>query len=53
VVVVTAYPNWHKAPEGFGSALKEREIERKREPLTVQILFAFHLFCSQIYLILS
>lgn len=38
VVVVAAYPNWHKAPERFGSALKERKKrEREREPLTVQI----------------
>lgn len=42
VVVVAAYPNWHKALEAFGSALKEIEKEkeeRKREPLAVQILF--------------
>lgn len=30
VVIVAAYPNWHKAPERFGSALKERR-ERERE----------------------
>jgi len=30
---IAAYPNWHKAPQGFGSALKEieREKERKRK----------------------
>jgi len=31
LVVIAAYPNWHKAPERFGSALKEREREREKE----------------------
>lgn len=47
VVVVAAYPNWHKAPERFGSALKERkerEREKKRTADSSNLVVSFLVF---------
>lgn len=42
---IAAYPNWHKAPQGIGSALKQIERERKKEKKKEPTAGSSNLFC--------